>query len=488
MLTKEQGIFSQELHFPTRSEHFLTSRSPTPGDAPMPDPTAPRSRSGPPALTQRAILGAWWPLAASWLMMGFELPAVSATMARLPDPEISLAAYGGVVFPLALLIEAPIIMLLAASTELSRDRIRYRQLHRFMVAAAVALTGVHLVIPLTPLFDLIVGSWLNVPEQIREPARVGLLIMTPWTASIAYRRFQQGVLIRFGRSRTVGVGTAVRLATNVLVLFVGWVTGAASGIVVGTTAIAAGVTIEAVFVGFAVRPALKHDLPDVDPRAKRLDIPRFLRFYVPLAMTPLLGLLALPIGSAAISRMPHALESLAVWPVINGLTFTLRSLGFAFNEVVVSRLAGPRTVAPLFRFAGILAAATSMVLAIVAATPLSGFWFRTVSALSGDLAALAGNALWIPIIAPALSVFQSWYQGILVSTHRTRGITEAVALYLLVAGAVYGAGIAWSGGPGLYFGLGGMVAGMFVQTAWLAVRSRGALRVVERRGPDHDAS
>ena len=50
---------------------------------------------------------AWLPLAASWLLMGLELPAVSAVMARLPDPERSLAAYGGVVFPLALLIESP---------------------------------------------------------------------------------------------------------------------------------------------------------------------------------------------------------------------------------------------------------------------------------------------------------------------------------------------------------------------------------------------
>ena len=42
--------------------------------------------------------------------------ALAATMARLPDPAVNLAAFGGIVFPLALLVEAPIIMLLAAST------------------------------------------------------------------------------------------------------------------------------------------------------------------------------------------------------------------------------------------------------------------------------------------------------------------------------------------------------------------------------------
>ncbi|MBZ0268757.1 hypothetical protein K8I85_11415, partial [bacterium] len=103
-------------------------------------------------LPQRTVFATWWPLAASWLMMGLELPAVSAVLARLHDPEIHLAAYGGVVFPLALLIEAPIIMLLAASTALSRDRASYRKLRRFVFAAAGALTTVHLLVVLTPLY------------------------------------------------------------------------------------------------------------------------------------------------------------------------------------------------------------------------------------------------------------------------------------------------------------------------------------------------
>ena len=55
------------------------------------------------------VVKTWWPLAASWLLMGMEVPALSAVIARLPDPEINLAAYGGVVFPLALLVESPII-------------------------------------------------------------------------------------------------------------------------------------------------------------------------------------------------------------------------------------------------------------------------------------------------------------------------------------------------------------------------------------------
>ncbi len=75
------------------------------------------------------IFRKWSPLAASWLLMSAELPILSAVVARLLHPEISLAAFGGVVFPIALVIESPIIMLLVASTALSSNWDSYQKLN-----------------------------------------------------------------------------------------------------------------------------------------------------------------------------------------------------------------------------------------------------------------------------------------------------------------------------------------------------------------------
>ena len=52
-----------------------------------------------------------------------------------------LLTFGSVVFPLALLVEAPIIMLLAAATALVRDRDSYRKLHRFTFCVAAVICG-----------------------------------------------------------------------------------------------------------------------------------------------------------------------------------------------------------------------------------------------------------------------------------------------------------------------------------------------------------
>src|SRR5690606_2390621 len=146
-------------------------------------------------------------LALSWIMMGIEQPAIAAVIARLPHPEVSLAAYGGVVYPLALVIEAPIIMLLSASTELSRDRASYQALRRFTHRAGAILTVLHFVLAATPLYGGLVSWAFAVPDVVAQEARLGLLMMLPWSWAIAWRRQGQGVLIRFGRSRAVGLGT-----------------------------------------------------------------------------------------------------------------------------------------------------------------------------------------------------------------------------------------------------------------------------------------
>jgi hypothetical protein len=406
------------------------------------------------------------------MLMGAELPALSAVIARLPNAEVNLAAYGGVVFPLALIIESPIIMLLAASTALCKDYASYLKVRRFMMLAGAGLTLLHVAVAFTPLYYVVVKGILGVPDVVVEPARIGLMIMTPWTWSIAYRRFQQGVLIRFGHSRAVGIGSVIRLTTDGLVLATGYMIGSVSGIVVATLAVSAGVLSEAIYAGLRVRPVVREQVVPAAPVQPALTYRAFFAFYIPLVFTSLLTLLAQPIGSAALSRMPDALASLAVWPVLSGLVFMVRGAGIAFNEVVVALLDHHGSVRNLRRFAGLLAAATTALLLLLAATPLSRLWFEGVSALPSHLAALARAGLWLALPLPLLSVLQSWFQGTILFGRRTRGITEAVAIYLATSAVVLTAGVLWSGVAGLMVGVAALVLSSATQDAWLWWRSR----------------
>jgi hypothetical protein len=225
-------------------------------------------------------------------------------------------------------------------------------------------------------------------------------------------------------------------------------------------------------VGIRVRPVLRDQLafaPEVRPA---LTYAAFFAFYIPLVLTSVLSLLAQPIGSAALSRMPDPLTSLAVWPVVSGLVFMVRGLGIAFNEVVVALLDEPDALPALRRFTAVLAAGTTLVLFLLAATPLSRLWFEELSALSPELAALAASALWIALPLPALNTLQSLYQGRILHSRRTRAITESVIIYLATSAVVLSAGVAWGQVIGLYVGVAALMLSFVTQTAWLAWRTR----------------
>jgi hypothetical protein len=431
-------------------------------------------------LTTGQVFRTWWPLAASWVLMALEGPLQTIFVARLADPKIHLAAFGSLVLPIAMLIEAPIIMLLSASTALCVDHDAYRKIRRFMHGLSAALTVLHIVIALSPLYHLLVVNVLHAPPEIVEPGRIGFILMIPWTWAIAYRRFNQGVLIRFGRSLTVGVGTLIRLCANGVVLTVGFTLIKVPGTTLAALAIMAGVLSEAVYAGLCVRPVLQTSLPDASP-TQPLSYRAFLRFYVPLSLTSLVFLGIRPVLSAAVGRMPNALDSLAVLPVINGLVFLFRSVGAAYNEVVIAHLDRQGSSIALGRFARWLALGTTLGLVVIAATPLSRVWFGSISGLDGSLMELAQSSLWLTLLLPGLAATQSFLQGIILHSKRTRSITEAVFVYLVASVVVLWVGVAWGGTSGAFVALASLAVGELLRTAWFVGRSREPRRVLRER-------
>ena len=81
-------------------------------------------------LTYRRIFLFWIPLALTWLMMAFEQPILIAFIARLDEAKFNLAAFG-IAGSFAMIIEAPIIMLMSASTALVTGRQSYKKLKKF---------------------------------------------------------------------------------------------------------------------------------------------------------------------------------------------------------------------------------------------------------------------------------------------------------------------------------------------------------------------
>lgn len=430
----------------------------------------------------RRITQTWWPLAAGWFLMTVEIPALSAVAARQPHPEISLASWG-LVFSLALILASPAMMLLSASTALSRDDASYRKVSLYTWVIALGLTAVHALLAFTPLFDLVVVGLIAAPPEIIEPSRLGLAIMLPYIAGLAYRRFNYGVLIRFNHTRAVTLGAIVRLLVDVVVIGAMLLMGVNDGLLLVTITFTSGIVGEAVYSGFRVRPVLQ-ELRLAKPVAQALTLRSFIVFFMPLVMTSLLQILVQPMGTAALSRMPNPLDSLAVWPVVYGLVILWTSFGMAYTEAVVVLLDAPRAVYALHTFTLWGSIVVFGLLFIVAATPLAGLWFTYVAALPAELSQAATLSLWAGLLIPSLAFYQSWYTGTLVNERATRGITESVVIALLANGLVLWIGIVWGQAPGIYVGMVGLLVGHLARTVWLWVRTRRTMRTLRAAEPE----
>ena len=122
-------------------------------------------------------------MASTWLMMALEAPFLAALIARLADPKENLAAFG-VAHAVAILDEAPVIMILSASTALVAGAVSFQRLRRFTNALNVGITVVMLAMLLTPAWRWLATHAVGLPPDVVELTQWGLLLLVPWPASI----------------------------------------------------------------------------------------------------------------------------------------------------------------------------------------------------------------------------------------------------------------------------------------------------------------
>ncbi len=205
---------------------------------------------------------------------------------------------------------------------------------------------------------------------------------------------------------------------------------------------------------------------------KPLTLKRFSSFYVPLAATAAFSLVWMSLISAAISRMPDPLESLAVWSVLTGLLFLLRSPGLAYNEAVVALLDQPRSYRVLRKFTLAASLVAIGVVLLFVLTPASQFWFEKVANLSGQDIQTARIALSIGIPLTLLNLYINYFQGMVVKSEKTRPIFEAVVGFMILLLALLGFGVVIGGVKGVYMASFAFLVGHLFQALWLWIRSR----------------
>lgn len=390
-------------------------------------------------LSNKEIFRFWFPLSATWLMMAFEGPFLTALIARMADAKFNLAAYG-IAFSLALIMESPVIMMMSASTALVKGKTSYHRLRTFTYGVNLITTLTMVVLLIPPVFDVVAYGLLNLPRHVADLTYKAVFILLPWPSAIGYRRFYQGIMIANGATKKVAYGTIVRVLSMGFAATIMFTCFSVEGVVVGASALSAGVIMEAAASRFMVRKLIGVVTSQNDTD-ENISFKSIFVFYYPLAITSLINLGMHPMVTFFMGQSRHAIESLAVLPVINSLVFIFKSFGLSYQEALIALINKTKNYTALRNFERYLAFSVVAGLALISLTPLADVWFLKVSGLSEELTSFSKVPLMIYTIFPALTVMISFQRGLLVCTKNTKPITFASILEVIGVGVTLFIGV-----------------------------------------------
>lgn len=385
-----------------------------------------------PALTSARIMRIYLPLAVSWIFMAVEAPVCQSLISRLPEAKVNSAAML-VVMSLSIWIESPVIDLLSTATTLAKGRRSYETIRRFTMLLMAAVTVAHGLIAFTPLYWLLTRTILQLPTEVAEAARPGLMIMTPWSAFIGWRRYHQGLMISRGETRMIGFGTLSRVLTVSLMALAFYLVARYAGVAVPSIAMAsialvASVAVESCFVHFAAKPIVREHFarPTEYDEANPLSLRRLARFHFPLTATTMVMLIGGPMVSATLSRAPDSVLVMAGWQVAMTITFLHRTVVFALPEVVITLYRDEQSKVALRRFCVTVGLVASGLMPLVALVSLDRFFFARVVGAEPDVVGQAHLAYLAGMAMPFLGSLQSLLRGLLTKHHLTTARLRAM--------------------------------------------------------------
>ncbi|MFN3728086.1 MAG: hypothetical protein ACK4XJ_00020 [Fimbriimonadaceae bacterium] len=425
------------------------------------------------AVHSRDILRLYWPLALSWLLMAVEAPFAIAVISRMPDAEVNTAAML-LVMSLALWIESPVIDLLSTGTTLVRNSAAFRVLSKFTVLIIVLVTVVHAAVALTPIYDWLTRSVIRAPQDVVEAGRWAMVVMIPWSGFIGWRRFLQGVLIRAGHTRQIGVGTGVRVVSLALSAWALMTWSPLTGVTVATAAVVASVIFESLFIYLVGRRVMRA-LPSPEPGALVPTLGSAARFHWPLTAATMVMMMGTPLISATLARTSSPVLAMAAWQVAFGVVFLHRAITFALPEVVIA-LSERAAAATLRSFCFAVGGLSSIVMLVAAGLRLDEWLFTTVLKTDPEIARVAHVAYWTAFMLPILNALMSYVRGMLTAHRKTgsRLVAISVGLGTLFGMLSLGLALKW---PGVVIGTVATTVGAMAELAvlvyfWRAAQSR----------------
>jgi hypothetical protein len=216
-----------------------------------------------------------------------------------------------------------------------------------------------------------------------------------------------------------------------------------AGVIIGTSALMAGVLAEAIFATIAVRPLLKNELGPEAPAAEGepLTYNQLFWFHLPLAGTSFMILLVQPLTTSSLAKLDNPVQSLAAWPVLFQILLMVRAAALALPEAVIALTKGPQMFKPIRRFTWTIATAVTLFMLLFTFTGLSSYYIFVIQDMTEVVGNLAQETLVLYLLFPALTVLAMWLRGLLIHDRKTKIVNMAMIINLVVTAVVLSIGV-----------------------------------------------
>lgn len=401
----------------------------------------------------------FFPLALTQFMITASHTVINAGLARLPDPEVALAAYA-VAKSVMQLAQNPAMMVRQLTVSLATSRHAYALVKRVVAILVLAMAFVLGFLGWTRAGVAVLSNVMGLSGPALDQAAWALRVFTVFPVASAARNLYQGTAILARNNKVVPVATAVRIVSLLAVLggllrFT-HLPGAGIGAIAFTTTIA----IEAVVLWWASRGALQ-GLPPRPPSGENLTLAMVGRFYWPLMVTALLGASTLPVVNAGIARGVDPEVELAAFAVAWALSFLLVSPANMVHQVSLAFTrdhdAGSYRGAAAFALG--LGLFLASIQALMAFTPLAPLVLGGGVGASQSLLGSAVGCMRTLVLLPLVRVWREYCWGVLMRKRLTANIGKAraanlafVVLLLLVGVRLGLRPVAMLGGVSVLFG------------------------------------
>lgn len=380
----------------------------------------------------KKLISFFAPLSLMPILMFATHTMTDAALARLPSPEVMLAAFA-VAKSLSHVLIAPTLVHRQVTVAMVESQDSYRVVRDVLRVLSGLVFLVMVIIAFTPISDWVFGRVMGLGSgAVFGVVRNGFRFMVLLPLFSYVRNARQGIAIRLGRTRLLPAVSAVRVLFATAVLLIAVRTEFASGMAVAALVWVGGMGLEGIILSVLI--ALPHGSCFRATRhiTRRSGTSRddallthevVSRFYLPLIAMPALGMLILPSINANLARLPTAETTIASFAVAHGLAMLFASPTLLLYQTVLAYYRrGSEENRRIRKFCLMVGGGLSAVVLLLAVTPLGGWFAVTVMGLSPGLAGLMVAALGVFALMPLVSSWRDYSWGVLMHHRRSKVI------------------------------------------------------------------